>query len=405
MPLKKKNLISYAVSGALLSVATLAMATSAHANTEFTVGDTDFRFGGYIKLDVMTSRFDNGSIASGSIGRDFYIPGLTPVGGGTSNTVTDFHARESRFFFGASHTLSNGESISGYLEFDFLGTSSGDKRVTNSYSPRVRHAYIDYRNWRVGQFWSNFQETAIIPESPDFVGVADGIVFNRQAQIRYTFDNGLSVSAEAPESTVTPYMGGTGRITTGDTAMPDLTARWGKQIDNLYFSVAGIYRRLELRHHNATINGIDGTVNDTENAFGASLAMKWDIGPHDIRASVVHGTGLGRYVGINVSNGAVITDDFNLDAIDVTGYSFAYRHVWSEQWRSNLIFSRSDIGNAEEFTGILANDSTQRVAFNMMYQANERLVVGAELSRANRELISGADGNMDRFQLSVMYSF
>lgn len=405
MPPIKKNLISYAVTGTLLSVATLAMATSANASTEFTVGDTDFRFGGYIKLDVMTSRFDNGNIASGSIGRDFYIPGLTPVGGGTSNTVTDFHARESRFFFGASHTLSNGETISGHLEFDFLGTSGGDKRVTNSYSPRVRHAYIDYRNWRVGQFWSNFQETAIIPEAPDFVGVADGIVFNRQPQIRYTFENGLSLSAEAPESTVTPYMGGTGRITTGDTAMPDLTARWGKQIDNLYFSVAGIYRRLELRHHNATVNGVDGTVNDTENAFGASLAMKWNIGPHDIRASVVHGTGLGRYVGINVSNGAVITDDFNLDAIDVTGYSFAYRHIWSEQWRSNLIFSRSDIGNAEEFTGILANDSTQRVAFNMMYQANERLVVGAELSRANRELISGADGNMDRFQLSAMYSF
>lgn len=405
MPPIKKNLISSVVSGTLLGAATLALATSAKASTEFTVGDTDLRFGGYIKLDVLTSRFDNGTLPSGNIGRDFYIPGLTPVGGGTSNTVTDFHARESRFFFGASHTLSNGETISGHLEFDFLGTSGGDKRVTNSYSPRVRHAYIDYRNWRVGQFWSNFQETAIIPEAADFIGATDGIAFNRQPQIRYTFDNGLSVSAEAPESTVTPYMGGTGRITTGDTAMPDLTARWGTQIDNLYFSVAGIYRRLELRHHNTTINGVDGAVNDTENAFGASLAMKWNIGPHDIRASVVHGPGLGRYVGINVSNGAVITEDFNLDAIDVTGYTFAYRHVWSEQWRSNLIFSRSDIGNAEEFTGILANDSTQRVALNMMYQANERLLVGAELSRANRELISGADGNMDRFQLSAMYSF
>lgn len=401
----KKSRISCAVTGALFSVAALGMAASANANTEFSVGDTDFRFGGYIKVDAMASRFDSGTIPSGSIGRDFYIPGLTPVGGDTSNTVTDFHARESRFYFGTSHTLDNGETISGYFEFDFLGTASGDKRITNSYAPRVRHAFIDYRNWRVGQFWSNFQETAIIPEAPDFVGVADGIVFNRQPQVRYTFDNGLSVSVEAPETTVTPNMGGTGRITTGDTAMPDLTARWGTQMDNLYVSIAGIYRRLELRNYNAAVVNENRTINDTENAFGASLAMKWDIGPHDIRASVVHGTGLGRYVGINVTNGAVITDDFNLDAIDVTGYSFAYRHVWSDQWRTNLIFSRSDIGNAEEFTGVFANDSTQRVAVNMMYQVNERLVVGGELSRANRELINGMDGNMDRLQFSAMYSF
>jgi len=32
-------------------------------------------------------------------------------------------------------------------------------------------------------------------------------------------------------------------------------------------------------------------------------------------------------------------------------------------------------------------------------------VVGGELSRANRELISGSDGNMDRFQISAIYNF
>ncbi|RUO29865.1 porin [Aliidiomarina sedimenti] len=387
--MSNNNLVSSAVAGALLSLATLGVSTSAAA-------DTDYRVGGYIKLDVMTSHFDDGTLPSGSIGRDFYIPGLTPVGGGDSSTVTDFHARESRFFFEAKQTLSNGETISGYVEFDFLGTAGGDKRITNSYSPRVRHAFIDYRNWRVGQFWSNFQETAIIPEAPDFVGVADGIVFNRQPQIRYTFDNGLSVSVEAPETTVTPYQGGTGRITSGDTAMPDLTARWATKLDNVYFSIAGIYRRLELRQQ-----GVD----DTENAFGASLAMKWDIGPHDIRTSVVHGSGLGRYVGINVANGAIINEDLNLDAIDVTGFSFAYRHVWSEKWRTNLIYSRADIDNQMELAGPVANDSTQRYAINMMYQVNERLVVGGEYSSANRELLSGADGNMDRVQFSAQYSF
>ena len=389
----------------LVGVVALASTSNAVANTEFQVGDTQFRVGGYLKLDAITSRFDSGTLESGSIGRDFYIPGLTPVGADASNTVTDMHARESRLYFGASHTLANGETITGYFEFDFLGTLSGDSRVTNSYSPRIRHAYIDFRNWRLGQFWSNFQDTSILPESPDFIGVTDGTVFNRQAQVRYTFDNGFSVSVEAPETTITPYMGGTARITSGDTAMPDITARYSSQIDNFHLSIAGIYRRLELRNYATTINGVDGMVDATENAFGVSLGMKWDFGPHDLRASVVHGSGLGRYIGINVANGAVITDDFNLDAIDVTGYTLAYRHVWSPQWRSNLIYSRSEIDNAEEFTGLFANESTQRIAVNMMYQVNERLVVGGELSRANRELINGIDGNMDRLQLSASYTF
>ncbi|MGX5913355.1 DcaP family trimeric outer membrane transporter [Aliidiomarina sp. Khilg15.8] len=381
--------LSSAVAIGCLSIGALGLSTGAQA-------DTEYRVGGYIKADFMASRFSDGSLPSGSIGRDFYIPGLTPIGG-ESNTVTDFHARESRFFAEATQTLSNGESIRGYLEIDFLATPGGDSRITNSYSPRLRHAYIGYGNWLVGQTWSNFQEVAIIPEAPDFVGVADGIVFNRQVQARYTFDNGLSLSVEAPETTVTPYQAGNGRVTTGDTAMPDFTARYAQQHGDIYYSIAGIVRRLE--YNNGA--GID----DTEMGYGASLALKWNIGPHDIRTSVVHGPGLGRYVGLNLANGAVVDEDLNLDAIDVTGFSFAYRHVWSEKYRTNFIYSRADVDNDAQLAGIDANDDTQRFAANLMYQVNERMVVGVELSRATRTLLSGDDGDLDRLQVSAQYAF
>ncbi|QTF93546.1 MAG: hypothetical protein J5F18_05660, partial [Halomonas sp. BM-2019] len=76
-----------AVAAALTAGGLISMA-SANAETEFS-------YGGYIKLDAMVTRTDSGSLPSGSIGRDFYIPGLTPIGG-ESNTYTDFHARETR---------------------------------------------------------------------------------------------------------------------------------------------------------------------------------------------------------------------------------------------------------------------------------------------------------------------
>ena len=47
-------------------------------------------------------RLSGGTLASNSIGRDFYIPGLTPVGGeGTSDPTLDATAQSSRFFFTA----------------------------------------------------------------------------------------------------------------------------------------------------------------------------------------------------------------------------------------------------------------------------------------------------------------
>ena len=391
MAIQKCTRLSAAAVAVALGGAKLGMSSQ-------TLADTQFRAGGYLKADFMTSHFDDGFIDAGNIARDFYIPGATPVGGGHSDTVTDFHIRESRIFLEASQSLANDETIRGYFEIDFLGTLSGDKRVTNSYSPRIRHAYIGYQNWLVGQFFSNFQDTTIIPEAADFVGVTDGIVFNIQPQVRYTFDNGWSVSVESPESTVTPYQGGNGRVTTGDSTLPDLTARYVHEAGDVYFSAAGIVRQLEYRDRAQGIS-------TTQTGYGVNLGLKWDLGPHDIRTSLVHGPGLGRYVGLNVANGAVLDEALNLDALDVTGVSFAYRHVWSERIRSNIMYSRADIDNSAALAGLDANDRTERVAANLMYQVNARLVVGTELSRSTRTLLNGDEGNMDRFQVSAQYLF
>ncbi|WP_113908286.1 DcaP family trimeric outer membrane transporter [Aliidiomarina celeris] len=381
----------YLSSSALaIALTTLGSVGSAEAQTEYSVG-------GYVKLDAMVTRTDSGDLPSGSIGRDFYIPGLTPIGG-DSNTYTDFHARESRIWLRATQTLSNGEKIEGYFELDFLGTAGGDKRVTNSYSPRMRQIYLRYGNWLAGQTWTNFQDLAILPEAPDFIGIADATVFNRQAQIRYTAGNGFSFALEAPESTVTPYQGGTSRVTTGDTAMPDITARYSNKVNNVHYSIGGIMRRIEYRD-------VAAGVDDTVNAFGINLTSKIEFGAHDLRLGVVHGQGLGRYVGVNFANAAVVNDTNRLDAIDLTSFSAAYRHVWNSKVRTNFIFSSIDVEELESLTGPAANKSSQRIAANLMYQVNERLVVGGEISRATREILSGAEGNLDRFQLSAQLSF
>ncbi|HAS23188.1 MAG TPA: porin, partial [Idiomarina loihiensis] len=163
----KKFTVS-AASAAVLGV----MSLGAQAN------ETDIDFGGFVKLDMMVSDYTDGQApSSGSIARQQYIPSLTPVGGEGDDMVTDFHARQSRFFLTTDTELDNGETLTGHIEMDFMLTPDGDQRISNSYNPRLRHAFLKYGKWTFGQTWSNFQDLNILAESVDFIGITDGIIF------------------------------------------------------------------------------------------------------------------------------------------------------------------------------------------------------------------------------------
>ena len=57
-----------------------------------------YKFGGYVKTDVMFSDFSGGSVGSGSAGRDFYIPAVVPVGN-NGESYLDVGIKESRINF------------------------------------------------------------------------------------------------------------------------------------------------------------------------------------------------------------------------------------------------------------------------------------------------------------------
>jgi len=149
---------------------------------------TTFSFGGFAKLDFMSTIFYNGEPTLDSPIRDIHLPSVIPVGG-NKTFDTHFHVKESRFNFDLNTEL-NGKKVHTYIELDFLLSKQGDQRVSNSYSPRIRHFYFTYGKWIFGQTWSNFMNV-IIPDDLDFAGAAEGIVFNRQPQVRYSTNNGL----------------------------------------------------------------------------------------------------------------------------------------------------------------------------------------------------------------------
>lgn len=359
-----------------------------------TVGSTDFTAGGYIKLDALLTQTSGGQIATG-IGREFYVPSLTPTGTTDESANLDLHARQSRLFLKSATALDNGKTVKGYLEIDFMSTAGGDERVTNGYTPELRHAVISYENWTLGQTWTTFMDTATLPDSLDFIGNTDGAVFVRQPQLRYTH-GAFQFSAENPQTTVTPNSGGT-RIVADDNVVPDLVARYNHSAGWGSFMAALMAR--ELSYEN-------GTLNDTTVGYGASLSAKVNLpAGDDLRFTLIAGEGLGRYVALNASNDAVVDASQGLEAIGLTAYSASFRHQWSPKWRSSLMWSQLLVDNDVALTGKAVAESTQSVAVNLIRQVADKYLVGVEYRHANQALESGADGDLDRLQFSAKYDF
>lgn len=373
-------------------IGTLLSASAASASV---LDDTKFNFGGYVKLDAIASNYSDGTLPSGNIGRDFYIPGLTPVGGNDEGTAFDMHARQTRFNFSSKTQLENGKSLATKIELDFMATPNGDERVSNSYSPRLRIATIEYDGWLFGQTWTTFQDVAVLPDTLDFIGATDGTIFVRQAMIRYS-NGGFQIALENPETTVTPYGGG-GRIVTDDNSVPDLVLRYTHKADWGHVSGAALVRQL------AYDDG--GLIDSTETATSFSISAKFNIGKDDIKLMYNAGSGMGRYLGINTANGAVINANGELEAIDSSGGLIAYRHLWNDQWRSTISYSWFEADNEVALTGMGVTETTSSVRVNAIYSPTKALSFGLEYSHAERELENGNDGDMDRLQFSAKYAF
>lgn len=378
-------------------VAAPAPAASAAPGDGFRIGDHTVKLGGFIKMDATASTYSDGDPANGDALREFYLPGSIPVGGDDEATATDFNARQTRFWF-TTDGLVGGHKVGSRVEMDFqVLPGAGDQRTTSPANLSLRRAFVTIDNWLFGQEWTNFQNINVLPETADYIGPSEGTVFARQAQIRYT-RGPFSISVENPETTVTPFEGGT-RIVADDNSLPDLTARyvmarpWGE------VQLSGLLR--QLKYENPATD-----IDSTATGWGLSASTKLKVGSQDdLRFMISGGEGVGRYIGLNFSNDAVLTGDGDLETIGVIAGFAAYRHIWRPGWRSNLIYSVQEVDNDTVLTGLGVNSSAQSVRGNLIWTPLTGFDVGAELMFGERELESGLNGDMTRLSLFAKYGF
>ncbi|HWT15441.1 MAG TPA: DcaP family trimeric outer membrane transporter [Patescibacteria group bacterium] len=361
------------------------------------VAGAKFSFGGFIRDDMMFTRTDGGEIADGSVGRDLYLPGGIPVGGADEGTDVDAHIKFSRLRFGVDNVSETGDKVSAAVELDLFGGALGNEVATNTYGVTVRHAYVSWNQWLAGQTWSNFMDVAALPDSVDFIGPTEGTVFVRQPQIRYT--NGpWSLSVENPETTITPFHGGT-RIVSDDNSLPDFTARYLHKATWGHVTAAILFRQLAYETTGA------GAIDDTTTAAAVSISGKYLISANDdLRFAVNAGDGIGRYTGLGVAADAEL-DGAHLEALSGVAGFIAYRHAFDPKLRGNLYYSAASYDNDVARSGTAVTADVQAFSANLIYSPLPKLDVGAELRFANRELESGADGDLRRLHFIVRYNF
>jgi outer membrane murein-binding lipoprotein Lpp len=364
----------------------------------FRIGNNTVRYGGFVKADYSISQYSGGDPANGDAQREFYLPGTIPVGGADEGEATDFNARQTRFWLTTDGVI-GGRKVGTRVEFDFqVLPGTGDQRTTSPANPALRRAFVTIDNWLFGQEWTNFQILSVLPETADYVGPTEGTTFNRQVQVRYT-RGPFSIALENPETTVTPF-GAATRIVADDNTLPDLTARytftrpWGEA------AVSGIVRQLAYE-----TTGV-GAIDSATVGWGISAAARVKVGERDdLKFMLTAGEGIGRYVGLNFANDAVLDASGELEAIPLVAGFAAYRHYWRPNWRSSLIYSFQNVDNDPALLALSTNAAAQSIRANLIWSPVPSFDVGSELSFGERELESGATGDVTRLTFFAKYGF
>lgn len=335
----------------LLATSLLACAGLAHAGYDIKIDDqSTISFGGYLQGDM---RYVDGQVNS-YLG-DFWI-----------GNAAEGDVQKTKFSVGSSrlNTKYVHGDITGFVEIDFY-TGAGNEVLTNSIQPRLRHAFIKYKNWTVGQTWSTFMNTSSIAEAADFGGPLVATAFVRQTQIRYT-NGGFQFAIENPES----YGGDSSQD-----ALPDFVGKYTFKGDWGNVAISAVARQLN------TAGG------DTESAVGFGVSGRINtFGKDDLRFAV-HGGSSGRYVGAAAS-----TDLVGEEVEDATSIMVSYRHFWTESLRSNFFY-----GNTE--TDVSDRDRTHW-GINIFKNITPKLSYGVEVG--NYE-VADMDIDSDYAQLSVKY--
>jgi len=363
----KNTRLARAVKRATIGAATTAMLTSAGV-----AAAVDISIGGYVKTDL-TYDLD------ADLGPSLAVSAV-PVGSGAdSDPSLRMHSLQSRLNFSATQ-----DNMKVYVEGDFF-TGDSSELVSNSRHFRLRHAYFKIDDLTIGQTWSTFMDKnwVLYPSTVDFAGPA-GATFIRQSQIRWDVSDNLDIALENPENRVS------GAPDVRDT-LPDVVLRYASSGD-VSWQVAGLFQQFE----------VDGGAADgeSESNLGLTGGVNFKVGDNN-SISVKANVNSNRYTYYGFVNPSAVVDGGDIELIDHTAVVAAINLDWGD---AQTTIAYGMVSFDDDFLAATDTDNLNTFHINYRWSPYTNVNFGIELSRAERELVNGDDGDATRVQFGAQYN-
>jgi len=279
------------------------------------------------------------------------------------------------------------QDVKGKIEVDFLGGANLDNL-------RIRHAYLNYGNWLMGQTWSNFAIPDYMPETIDALAFVGGAV-KRTPQVRYTAKfnpkTNLVVAAEDPkDSTVSQRL-------------PALTARLNHQFaDNFNVSVRAM-------GHEKRINS------EEEMAWGVGAGAKYDVVPGTtLKADYYHVKGDSSFVSFT-NSGVIARTDGSLVQNEFDSIMLGVTQKFGDKLHGTLGYGYMSFDEDQNYINALgdktkANKELWQAWANIFYSPTKPLSFGLEYVYGEREAFGAAPngsktGEDNRLNAVAIYNF
>lgn len=277
--------------------------------------------------------------------------------------------------------------VGGKLEMDFFGGSTRDQF-------RIRHAYLTFDKWLIGQTWSTFIAPEYYPETID-AGTYVGGALQRSPLVRYS-DNlsantSFAVAIEDPKYTATSDPDNEMRL-------PALVGRLNHKFANGSL-LSGRTFMAEKK-----------TSNDEEWAWGVGLGGKYQLTPKTfLKADYYHVKGDGRFL-LWTNNSYVIDDKNHIQSNEFDTISAGLTHQFNSKLRSTLGYGYMKAKDDNTFAEIQKNNATQNKKLwqgwiNAMYNPYKPITLGVEYVYGERETFDGRNGIDNRFNMMASYDF
>ncbi len=356
--------------------------------------NTNLFFGGKITLDTIYLHHANGQSGGSNSSDQFFSANNIPTNIDGENSELTLTARNTKLWIKTRTKQVNEKPLMTLLEVDFWG-SNGTETNSNSHNVRLRHAYIIYDGWTLGQTNSLFVGSS---KSHTLLAPVDD-VFMRQPLVSYKKEfpsSSLALSFEQAESVIMSSSGD--KITVNDDQVPDVILKYQYDARWSEYSLSLLGRELRIDQENQS------SISDSTFGYGLNFTSHIHTYQDDtLTFGWVGGKAIGRYMATSFFPSAVINDEQKLEAQFSWGAHIAYEH-----WVANNLRLNMALGKIETDT-ILALDTIDKSAWSghigIQYNPLKKFLLGAEYIHGERTLQSNDTYTVDRLYLRVSYNF